>query len=348
VNELTLPIHPDTPTGALLEELKQSVKPGYGLWFIGGELRADLLELIRAARNVGASRVGLVSDGRLLSAPGAAEALARAGLSDAAIAVYAPSAAVHDYLVGVAGAFKKTVAGVRRLGVAGVRVRLTVCLSKSLLGGLGELCLLARELGVLGVRFYFPREEEEFLKNPVALAPRLRLVEEPLLAAIDRLRAMGIWVEVSGVPLCILGKRASAAIPSPAGFFGLRCDGCSLKNQCCGVGSDYARRFGFDELLPQEEPIEETTGAPEHRAGRPILSRVSQVRSWKGGALVAGEAVQAEKCRLVVEGSMRALKQKLVRLAGEGAKVLVLEGREEGRAELVREATRLGFIVEEA
>ena len=98
--------------------------------FTGGEptLRKDLPELIAYAKSID-MRVNLISNGVLLSGSELAESLVNAGLDSAQISLESSIPGVHDKVVGVNGAFKKTVTGFRNLKELGIHchVNTTIC-----------------------------------------------------------------------------------------------------------------------------------------------------------------------------------------------------------------------------
>jgi MoaA/NifB/PqqE/SkfB family radical SAM enzyme len=91
--------------------------------FTGGEptLRDDLAALIRSAEELG-QVAGLLSDGRRLRDMAYLDTLLQAGLDHLQITIAAPTAEVHDRLVGQAGAWEQTVAGLRNALAADIYV----------------------------------------------------------------------------------------------------------------------------------------------------------------------------------------------------------------------------------
>jgi len=88
--------------------------------FTGGEpaLRADLEELVAAARTVGL-RCNLITNGTLIDQE-RADRLRQAGLASAQVSLEGPDASIHDALTGVEGSFDKTIAGLSALRRAGI------------------------------------------------------------------------------------------------------------------------------------------------------------------------------------------------------------------------------------
>jgi radical SAM protein with 4Fe4S-binding SPASM domain len=86
------------------------------LSFTGGEptLREDLFELISYGRSKGL-RVNLITNGIRCHDKEFVGRLVEAGLNSAQVSIEGPDAETHDYIVGIPGAFVKTVQGIKNL-----------------------------------------------------------------------------------------------------------------------------------------------------------------------------------------------------------------------------------------
>jgi radical SAM protein with 4Fe4S-binding SPASM domain len=97
--------------------------------FTGGEptLVPELAGLVRDAVDIG-MRVNLITNGTRIT-PEYAARLADAGLHSAQVSLEGTCAATHDGIVGQAGAFERSVAGIRALAGTGIRVHsnTTIC-----------------------------------------------------------------------------------------------------------------------------------------------------------------------------------------------------------------------------
>lgn len=186
--------------------------------FTGGEplLREDLEHLIEYA---GRKRlqVNLISNGTLIS-PERAKALHRAGLTTAQISLESPDEELHDSLCGVRGAFKRTLAGIKALQEAGIRVQTN-----------STLTLLNRDSLLRIPAFLASMGIERFSMNLYIPAARIEKAAELLVpyseagAFVDSIRktaaaAGRIFYWYSPTPLCIynpiargLGNKSCAA-----------------------------------------------------------------------------------------------------------------------------------------
>ena len=121
--------------------------------FSGGEVftRGDFLHLLEQAVGLGL-KTNLTSNGTLVDRQ-TARRLVKAGVNSVSLSLDAPSAAVHDRLRGVPGAFRRTLRALRRIArysaaaAHPVKIRVNVVVMKHNFRRLPELVRLAGELG---------------------------------------------------------------------------------------------------------------------------------------------------------------------------------------------------------
>lgn len=116
--------------------------------FTGGEplLRGDIVALIAHAVRTGLW-TNLITNGTLLSRD-LIRALVGAGLSSAQVSLEGPSAAIHDAITGIAGAFESATRGVEMLRDAGIPVHTNTTLSKNNIRHATEIVTLVKRLGL--------------------------------------------------------------------------------------------------------------------------------------------------------------------------------------------------------
>ncbi|MDD4005232.1 MAG: radical SAM protein [Elusimicrobiaceae bacterium] len=116
--------------------------------FTGGEptLRNDLPQLVRHAKSL-EMWVNLISNGTLVTA-GLAKKLRAAGLDSAQISVEGGSAELHDRIVACPGAFERTLAGIKNLREAGIRVHTNTTVSGLNKAHLAGIAGLVKKLGL--------------------------------------------------------------------------------------------------------------------------------------------------------------------------------------------------------
>ncbi len=303
-----------------------------GVVLAGGEvtLRPELLQLVGAARALGFQRVAIQTNGSILASPGAAAGLRAAGLTDVALALHAPTAAVHDWLTSRPGSFKRALAAAKRSVAAGLGLRVNTVLTRTSAPLLPDTVGLAGALGARSVRALVAREAGAATADARMLVPRWELLPEPLRAAAEQARLVGVELEVVGLPPCLapdlralLGDRrdvaqpdrafALEAPPSPAPIWPTPCGRCTLRPMCPGVDAAYVARWGTDELRPAGPQLQPPSEAVLH---------------------------------IVDADTSRTLRQRLVKLHGEGVRRLRFAGeRSDSEMQgLLRECERLGIV----
>lgn len=191
------------------------------LSFTGGEstLRPDLDRLIRHGADLGL-RVNLISNGIKAASQDYARGLVDAGLASAQISLEAASAADHDTVVGRAGAFQRTVAGVRNFQRLGIHVHTNTTLCAMNLDHAEDLIrFVARDLGLKTMSMNM------VIRTGVALAHQGMEVTyteigrrlPPLMATAQQEGIRLVWY--SPIPYCIfnpvlhgLGAKSCACV----------------------------------------------------------------------------------------------------------------------------------------
>jgi len=209
-----------------------------------------LADLVALAKSLRFERVVLETNAVALAEPGRAEALARAGLSGARVALNSFDAARADAIGRVPGALAQTLAGVRALLDAGVPVELAVALLPENRGELGRIVAEAAS------RLPASRAQvERVIARPILNGPSGPLLgvaeaAEELLAGVRAAQAGGLALEVapgSELPPCVfpdveavasvlrLGEGVVAASQAGGGHaWGPLCEGCGAHDVCPG------------------------------------------------------------------------------------------------------------------
>jgi len=190
------------------------------------------------------------------------------------VSLHATEEALYDRCTGTSGQFPKAIQGIRNLLGAGHRVVLNAVASSLNYLHLEDLLASLPQLfaGLPLPSFHFSvlmcpdgrDEAPDFLVRYSELAPALQ-------RAVQRANAAGIEVEPlvssthASIPLCLVGeehRRASThrprLTPGETGYedFSRRwtkaaaCRTCCATEQCLGLPSPYAQRFGLRELKP--------------------------------------------------------------------------------------------------
>ena len=344
-----------------LEDLRSLAGDADRLVLTGGEptLRPDLLRLLSALDRP----LTLCTDGQALTSAERLGALQDRGVDRLRVRLHSVRPACHDFLVGQAGAAKRSVTALR---VARTRMatEVEITVTRSNVGFLAETVQAAVELGVSRVRLRRVRRQGPAAERFVAVSPRLGLAEPFLEEAIEAGWRAGLGVEVEGFPACALGRGASALDPSAelgaAEPLGDRCGSC---DGCPGIAADYLATFGAGELLSEDDhvrvevpvpPVDPATPPPP-RVGRHPATRLRFVRQQAGRPTLAGDPNAG---LAVIPGdpvvgfflpghSTRALRRELVELAQHRQGPLTLHDAfaHPDWLSLLRDAELLGFEV---
>ena len=246
--------------------------------FMGGEptLRSELPAWIRAARRAGARQVVVQTNARRLAYRAYAASLARAGVSALDVSLQGPRAEVHDHHTRVDGSFQQTVAGLSMARAARIPVGISAVITRSNFRNLTQLVRRVRGLGAARLRLAPARVLGEAACLLPRVVPRLSLVRSHLRSAAREAAHLGLELEVSGLPPCLLrdrrgpGPAATLAAGDLAGALAPRCQSCDRAARCPGVDPEYLARYGAGEL----RPLEEAGPAPLESDLLPGLGRV--------------------------------------------------------------------------
>ena len=240
-----------------------------GLIMTGSEvtLRRDLPELARAARASGFDHVRIQTHGMRLADQAYCRELVEAGIDEYFVSVTAASAASHDAITGVPGAFERTLRGLENLeafpGVVSLTNTVVTERSYRQLPEVVDLLRPLRHLEQMDFWNYWPMREtddKELVASHLEVLPYLR-------ETIRRARAYGRTVEVKNFPECLLGEDADALnndqpklVIDPAFWPEFMRNGfhqcvhrsyCGAK-RCLGLNTAYIRKYGWhaDVLVP--------------------------------------------------------------------------------------------------
>lgn len=258
--------HLPAPTEAQVREaIAAAARAGRAVALSGGEptLHPDLAGLVALAAG-GASLVTLQTNAVRLAEPGAAQALADAGLQEAFVSLHGAQAAVADAVTGAPGTFARTCAGVDALQAAGVRVRLNFVICRSNAGQLVPLVrLLAGRWPGADLTLSFVAAATDVVPRDAELLPRYAEVLPEVEAAVAEGARLGVHVggfeSMCGLPLCLVPGRPRRFLdlpPVPPGFDrgefvdAEACRGCDLLGRCYGLRRSYAELHGTGELRP--------------------------------------------------------------------------------------------------
>jgi MoaA/NifB/PqqE/SkfB family radical SAM enzyme len=222
--------------------------------FTGGEptLVGFLADAIAAARSLGFVAIGVQTNGRSLRDGALVRSLRDAGLTDVHVSVHGARAAVHDYHVGVDGAFADVDVALGRLRVEGIAVVVTTVLTRSNARVVSELPAWLAHHGVRAWTIAVPHAAGRAAVEHDRVLPRLALALPFALHALDAARKRGVEVGIEGAPACLLGPWIVESRCCVLRAFAPVCEGCGARGRCAGVDAAYLERFGADELRARE------------------------------------------------------------------------------------------------
>ena len=247
----------------------------------GGEptIWPRLPELVREARALGFSFVGLVTNGRRLSDRAFAEALLAAGLNGLSVSLLGADAATHDAISLSPGSFDELCAGLKNVSMlAGgdarpVGVSVTLITTARTLHRLPEQMRLLHELGVGSATIHLVQFDglAADLRVKIDLSFDARELPGALAAGRAEAERLGIELGAADVPLCLhadldhrdlktLASRAAVEahhFEAAAYQFELyrhpdaaACAGCIFERICPKVGREYLPRGPSGVVIP--------------------------------------------------------------------------------------------------
>lgn len=306
------------PAAAAVRHIYAAKRAGFTrLGFSGGEalLRRDLPALVRAARKVGFKAVRLQTNGMRLADRRAAEKLAAAGLTVCKFTFAGHTAALHDRLVGRAGAFEKSLAGLDNMLRLKLAVGVNLLVTRANYRRLPEILRFFMARGVASFVLIYPN-----YTGAMARAKRLRLglpEAAPHIAAALRAAdeaGLGREVKALNVPPCLLpGFEDRAAglykfdtvVVSASGEArdldecvaadrgrGRPCARCHYRRTCRGLDRNYLALFGWRGIRPVlKKP------APARPAAGPLMTDNEKcfLETLRGGELSTAGILRAAK-----------------------------------------------------
>lgn len=266
------------PLETLIEELERGRETADGVVFTGGEptLRAELLDLVRRAHQLGYAPIQIQSNGRVFASLEACEDLIEAGATEFSPALHGHLPALHDHLTRAPGSFAQTVRGIRNLHDLGRPVITNSVVVRANAPTLPELASLLVALRVVQFQFAFVHPVGSVARGFTRVVPRMELVSRPLRRALAIGRAAGAQPVTEAVPYCILPGLEDCVIEGripptrvvDAGITvedyaeyrrhegklkGPECPRCRWFDRCEGPWREYPERYGFDEFRPVVE-----------------------------------------------------------------------------------------------
>jgi len=228
---------------SLAARLERAREVAQEVTLVGGEPTLDgalLLEAVSVARARGFSKIGVQTHGRhLVDAEGSSTALlgrlVAAGLTDLHLSIHGEAAAIHDYHVGISGAWEDVHRALFAARSHRLPVAVTTVLTRSNFRSVGELPELLLKEGVSAWTLALPRAVGAARRSYEQVIPRLGMAVPYALRALDHARRRRLSAWIAGAPECLLGPfRRWALAADGSQVFAPACDGCPAKSRCAG------------------------------------------------------------------------------------------------------------------
>jgi hypothetical protein len=306
---------PDVPRATVRRQLEAAFADGFRrALFQGGEptLRRDLGDLLADARAIGFEATTVFTNARSAASPGGARALAALGATWFQVSIHGGTAGAHDAAAGRPGAFRQTVAGVRRMLEAGLRVQVNSVLTRHLLGSLPAYTALVEALRPesVGLDVVMPTGAHTVAAAYGELCPPLSRHAGPLRDTVLALERAGVLTRLVNLPPCLVpgAERftseetttrlawagAAALLDKGEWRRGLKvkaagCVGCACDDTCGGVYRTYAEAHGLDALRPlAARPVPAPChDAPPARIEAPLTAALRRLLVRTGSAVRA-------------------------------------------------------------
>lgn len=259
--------------------------------FTGGEatIRQDIVDLVRAARDLGYGSIQVQTNGRRFAYRPFVEALVEAGVSEVSPAVHGSCAAIHDALTRARGAFAQVTRGIGNARALGLPVITNSVVVRDNVRDLPRLARLLVSLDVQQIQFAYVHPAGTAGDWFEQVVPRLSDAAPFVHRALDLVRAAGVRAFAEAIPFCFMRgyedhvvegwipetwvEDAPLVIEDYTAYrlregkaHGPPCEACTFAGVCEGPWHEYPREYGWDEFVPRDDDpapfVERTVPAP--------------------------------------------------------------------------------------
>ncbi len=258
------------------------------LELIGGEanIRPDIIELVKFAKESGFSTITMSTNGRIFSYRDFAQKMVEAGLNNLIFSIHGHTAKLHDSLTQVGGSFSQLKNGIENMKkILGINhLGSNTIIIKQNYKFLPQIGKFIYNLGIRNAEFIFidptyGAAHDHFLK----FVPKISRVAPYIHQCLDLGKEKNLHWDIRYVPLCyftnyldqiselheLITFHTQHLAPD---FINLnvensrkriarsktkRCSGCHLFAQCEGIWKEYLKYYGDKELYPVSVSKEE-------------------------------------------------------------------------------------------
>ena len=259
-------------TAQVVAALREGRAAGFdAVSFTGGEptMRADLLGLLSASRQLGYVERKVQTNGLLLASGDNLTRLLDAGMTRLHISVHTHEAEAYEALVRRAGTWALMKTAVERAVASKVTLVIDLILKRDTWARLPAALEWLRALGVREVHLWYVSLTDGNAGN-VESSMRMTEVLPTVREALRAASAAGQTVRSLHIPRCVLGADLAShaydpgadrvRVVSPDATFDLKdsrlagrvhvaaCEGCRFRDMCPGVRADYLAQYGEAEF----------------------------------------------------------------------------------------------------
>ena len=224
-------------------------------------IRKDFHETIKYAKNLGYENIGVTTSGGMFVNLSFVKSTIEAGLNFVVFSVHGHNAKIHDSITGVKGSFKKILKGIENLrGYPEVDIYTTTLITKLNYKFLSKITEKNISIGANSCEFIFVNPKGNVLKDFDKIVPTFKEVSVFVPKIIDIAKTNNVEIQIGYFPNCYIlgferyfnkpeillkmGEQNIELIKGP------QCKICDLNDVCKGIFKEYAKRRGFDELIP--------------------------------------------------------------------------------------------------
>jgi len=237
------------------------------LGLTGGEptlLGDSLVDLLRACgHHLPTTHLHVLTNGRAFQDECFVNAIARVSQNVTwAIPVYSDAPEVHDYVVQRRGAYDETLRGLIHLGRLRQSVEIRVVLQREVVPRLRQLAhFITRNLSFVDHVAWMGLEPTGFARgnwNAIWIEPDEYKSE--LHDAVTELDCHGIRTSIYNLPLCVLPRSlwpfAAQSISDWKNEYRPACEGCSVRDRCCGFFGSVGEKHLPRAIRPVSHPAD--------------------------------------------------------------------------------------------
>jgi MoaA/NifB/PqqE/SkfB family radical SAM enzyme len=264
----------------IAKNIYSAYKKGYRrLGFTGGEplLRQDIIKIISLAKSIGFDFIRIQTNGIKLADKKFAGQLVEAGLTVCKFSFMSDKAKDHDKLVGVPGAWKKAILGLKNLKKLKIRIGTNILINKYNFSRLPEIIHYFLTQGISNFVIIYPMYIGSMKSNHLKIGVALPKAKKYFISAIKLMGKVGLPDEILflNVPPCFLkgyeslsiglenfntlvtdpnGNKTDLDESADKGKIRIPlCRGCIFKDKCRGVDQNYIDIWGLPKIASPEK-----------------------------------------------------------------------------------------------